>query len=150
MSISYWKPVIVLPLLAGCYQYVETNRVGLEPSTPVAVDLSTRGSLNVADKIGANVESVEGYVTEATPAGLTLALNAVRRKGENAPSTWSGESIRLGADDIDQVKRRQLSRQRTAVASAALVAASVGIVIGIAKANGAAEGSVGGKPTPNP
>jgi hypothetical protein len=93
---------------------------------------------------------VEGSVTEASPSSITLALQAVRRRGDNAASTWNGESITLASDEIAEVKRRELSRGRTAVASAALAAASVGIVVGIAKATGEASGSAGGKPSPNP
>lgn len=140
----------MLPFVAGCYQYVPANRAELSPATAVSVELSSRGTTNVAGKIGNNVVAIEGYVTEASPSSLTIALLAVRRRGENIPSTWSGESITLASDDIDEVKTRQLSRRRTAVASAAVAAASVGIVIGIAKATGGASGTVGGKPSPNP
>lgn len=151
MANSLWKSVAVLPLvLAGCYQYVDADHAGLSPATAVSVELSTRGTTNVANRIGENVVALEGSVTASTPTSLTLALQAVRRKGENLMSTWNGESITLASDEIDQVKRRELSRRRTFVASAALAAASVGIVVGIAKATGEASGTVGGKPSPNP
>lgn len=150
MAISRWKSIAALPLLAACYQYVPTSDRGIAPATPVSVDLSTRGSVNVASKIGENVVTLEGNVMEASPNSLTLALQAVRRRGENVASTWNGESITLTTDEIDQVSTKQLSRKRTVVASAALAAASVGIVIGIAKATGQASGSVGGKPVPTP
>lgn len=151
MAKTLWKSVAALPLaLAGCYQYVSTDHAGLSPATAVSVQLSTRGTLNVASKIGENVVAVEGSVTEASPSSITLALQTVRRKGENTSSTWNGESITLTPDEIADVKRRELSRSRTTLASAALAAASVGIVVGIAKATGEASGSVGGKPSPNP
>lgn len=145
-----WTRVIVLPFLAGCYQYVPATAHTLPPATPVFVELSPRGTVNVASKIGDNVMGVEGSVTEANASSLTLALNAVRRRGENVVSNWSGESLTLGLEDISQVKRRELSRRRTAVASVALGAASVGLVVAIARATGAASGSVGGRPVPNP
>jgi hypothetical protein len=151
MAHSMWKSAALLPLaLAGCYKYVSTDHSGLTPATPVSVELSMRGTMNVASKIGENVVAVEGSVTEASPSSLTLALQAVRRKGESNMATWNGESITLASDEIGEVKRRELSRGRTAFASAALAAASVGIVVGIAKATGQASGPVGGKPTPNP
>jgi hypothetical protein len=150
MAKPLWKSLTVLPLVAGCYQYVPTDHAALTPATAVSVELSSSGSTNVANKIGKNVVAVEGNVTEASPTSLTIALLTVRRRGETAPSTWSGESITLASNDIDVVKTRQLSRRRTAVASAAVAAASVGIVIGIAKATGDASGTIGGKPSPNP
>ena len=151
MANSMWKSVVALPLLlTGCYEYVPSDHSVLAVATPVSVELSSRGTTNVASRIGNNVVTVEGSVTESTPGSLTIALAAVKRRGETAMSTWSGESITLASDDIDEVKTRRLSRRRTAVASAALAAASVGIVVGIAKATGAADGTVGGKPSPNP
>ena len=150
MANSWWKPVVALPMLAGCYQYTAATPDGLAPATPVSVELSARGSENVTTKIGSNVVALQGNVTEASPSSLTIAILAVKRRGETAMSTWGGESITLAPGDIAEVKTRQLSRRRTAVASAALAAASVGIIVGIAKATGQASGSAGGKPVPTP
>lgn len=148
---SFWKPVGVLPLvLAGCYKYVPTDHATLTAATPVSVELSARGMINLEPKIGPNVVEVEGNITDATASSLTLALESVRRRGESAIANWNGESITLASDEIDQVKRRELSRGRTVAASAVLAAASVGIVVGIAKATGGASGTIGGKPNPNP
>jgi len=148
---SLWKPVAVLPLvLAGCYKYVPADHAELAPATPVSVELSERGTVNLAPKIGQSVVVVEGNITDASASSLTLALESVRRRGESAVAKWNGESITLSSDEIAQVKRRELSRSRTVVASAALAAASVGIIVGIAKATGQTSGSTGGKPSPNP
>lgn len=150
MANPLWKSLAMLPLVAGCYQYLPANRAELSTATAVSVNLSSRGTTNVAGKIGNNVVTVEGNVTDASPSSLTIALRSVRRRGETVPSTWNGESISLGPDDIDEVKTRQLSRRRTAVASALAAAASVGIVIGIAKSTGGSSGSGGGPPPPPP
>jgi hypothetical protein len=148
---NFWKPAAALPfLLAGCYRYVPVEDTRLAPATPVSIELSAQGTRSVASRIGSNVVVVEGNVTEASPSSLTLALMSVRRRGENSVSTWSGESLTLAREEIDQVSRKELSPRRTAVASVALGAASVGLVVAIAKATGAASGSAGGKPSPNP
>ena len=148
---SLWKPVAVVPLvLAGCYKYVPADHAELAPTTPVSVELSALGMINLAPKIGPNVVVLEGNITDATASSVTLALQSLRRRGESSVATWNGESITLASAEIDQVKRRELSRGRTVAASAALAAASVGIVVGIAKATGGASGTIGGKPNPNP
>ena len=116
----------------------------------MSVELSERGTVNLAQKIGQSVVVVEGNITDASASSLTLALESVRRRGESTVANWNGESITLSSDDIAQVKRRELSRSRTFAASTALVAASVGIIVGIAKATGQASGGGGPKPTPNP
>ena len=144
------KSLTALLVLAGCYRYVPTSHAELPPSTPVTIELTTRGGLNVAPKLGDNVVGLEGNVAEASTSSLTLSLAGVRRRGDTAVSTWSGEAITLASEDIGQIKRRELSRSRTAVASAAVGAASVSLVIAIAKAAGKAEGSTGGKPSPSP
>jgi uncharacterized protein with PhoU and TrkA domain len=150
MANSLWKCAAALPLLAGCYRYVPADHAEIAPTTPVTVELTTRGTLDVASRIGDNVVTLEGNVTEANTSSLTLALLAVRRRGENTMSTWGGESITLAAGDIAEVKRREFSRKRTAAAASALGAASVGLVIAIAKATGTASGGTLGKPNPNP
>ncbi|HEX5076454.1 MAG TPA: hypothetical protein VFW03_24800 [Gemmatimonadaceae bacterium] len=148
---SVWKPVAVLPVvLAGCFKYVPADHAELAPATPVSVELSALGMTNLAPKIGPNVVVVEGSITDASASSLTLALESVRRRGESSVANWNGESITLSSAEIGQVKRRELARGRTVAASAALAAASVGIVVGIAKATGQASGTVGGKPSPNP
>ena len=148
---SLWKPVTVLPVvLAGCFKYVPADHAELAPATPVSVELSARGTTNLAPKIGENVVVVEGNITDASASSLTLALQSVRRRGESSVANWNGESITLSSDDIGQIKRRELSRSRTLMASAAFAAASVGIVVGIAKGKGGASGTTGGGPPPPP
>jgi hypothetical protein len=140
-----------MPLvLAGCYKYVPADHAQLAPATPVSVELSELGTVNLAPKVGQSVVVLEGSIMSATASSLTLALESVRRRGESAVANWNGESITLASDEIAQVNRKELSRGRTFAASTALVAASVGIVVGIAKATGTATGAAGGKPSPNP
>ncbi|HTK50408.1 MAG TPA: hypothetical protein VL308_00905 [Gemmatimonadaceae bacterium] len=148
---SLWKPVAVLPVvLAGCFTYVPADHAQLSPATPVSVELSARGTANLVPKIGENVVAVEGNITDASASSLTLSLQSVRRRGESAVANWNGESITIASDEIAQVKRRELSRSRTVMASAAFAAASVGIVVGIAKGKGGASGGTGGGPPPPP
>lgn len=143
--------IFLLAAVGGCYRYVPTPHTSLAPGAYVAVDLTSRGSANAAPRIGDNVASLEGTVSATDGSGgITLALAAVKRRGENLASTWGGESIRLSGDDIAEIKGRQLSRGRTIVASTALGAASVGFIIGIAKATGLVGGTSGGKPIPPP
>jgi hypothetical protein len=148
------RPVVFLVLslgaFTGCYHYVAADRASLAPGTPVAIDLTNRGMVNVSPRIGDNVMTVEGNVTEAAGSGITLTLLAVQRRGENLASTWEGESIHLAPEDIDDVRRRELSRSRTTIASVALGAAAVGLVIALAKATGLLQssGMVKGPPPP--
>lgn len=136
----------------GCYNYISaTNPADLTHGAEVSIDLTSTGAANVRPSIGDFVTTVEGRVSEAGPEGITLELMSVKRRGDVSPSTWHGESLQLGISDIGEIQRRELSRGKTAVAITALAAASVGLVIAIAKATGLLEVSGGaGKPIPPP
>ena len=148
---SAWLVGFALVGSSACYRYVPVEPGALPSGTEVAVDLSSTGSANVRPSLGDFATRLEGRVTEADASGITLLLSSVQRRGEVQPSTWNGESIKLASADIAGMKTRQLSRGRTTVAAVALGAASVGLVIAIAKAVGLLEVSGGGgKPIPPP
>jgi hypothetical protein len=148
---STWLVLAALAGTTGCYKYVETAPSSVSAGTEVAVDLTSVGSANVKEAIGDFVTQVEGSVTEASGAGITLSLTSVKRRGDVSPSTWNGETLRLNGSDIAGVKTRQFSRGRTTAAAVGLGAATVGLVAAIAKATGLIGGSGGtGKPIPPP
>jgi hypothetical protein len=148
------KPRFILPLLiaaSGCYHYVPVEGHAIPPATQVSVELTSMGSAAVQQSLGDRVEAVEGEVMQTEPnGGLTLALLSVHRRGEVKPSLWARETLRLGANDINSVSRREISRKRTFVASAALGATAIGLVVAIAKATGAFDGGSGGGKGPPP
>lgn len=146
-----WLLAVALAGSTGCYRYVPVEPGTLSPGTEVAVELTSTGTANVRPSIGDFATRLEGRITESNAEGLTLQLTSVQRRGEPKPSTWAGETIRLGATDINGVNLRQFARGRTTVAAVALGAASVGLVIAIARAVGILEVSGGGgKPIPPP
>jgi hypothetical protein len=143
--------LLVVSAVSGCYRYVPTTRTSLAPGASVSVALTLQGSINAAPRIGNDVASLEGTVSDTdSSGGMTLSLLSVRRRGENLPSTWNGESIRLSSEDIAEIRGRKLSHGRTVAAWTALGVASVGIIVGIAKATDLVGGSSGGRPIPTP
>jgi hypothetical protein len=151
--VKFVAPALLLfsSVVAGCYRYVPTSRSAIAPGEPVAVALTLQGSINAAPHIGNDAANLEGTVAATDSAGgITLSLLSVRRRGENFTATWHGESIRLGSEDIAEIKGKQLSRGRTAAAWTALGVASAGIVVAIAKATDLVGGSTGGRPIPTP
>ena len=143
--------ILFVSVVSGCYRYVPTARTSLAPGAPVEVELTLQGSINAARSIGNNVASVEGTVSNTdSTGGITVSLLSVRRRGENLPSTWSGESLRLSSEDIAEIRGKQLSRGRTVAAWTGLGAASVGLIVVIAKAIENVSGSSGGRPIPTP
>jgi hypothetical protein len=134
---------------AGCYRYVASEPGALSPGAEVSIDLSSAGTASVRPALGDFVTRIEGNVASSDASGVTLSLTSVLRRGDVSPSTWNGETIRLAAADVSSVRTREFSRSRTTAAAVALGAASVGLVIAIAKATGLLEVSGGaGKPIP--
>ena len=151
MRIVARATLLLVSVVSGCYRYVPTTRTSLAPGASVSVELTLQGSINAAPSIGNNVASVEGTVSNTdSTGGITLSLLSVRRRGENLRSTWSGESIRLSSDDIAEIRGKQLSRGRTVAGWTALGAASVVVIVAIAKAAELVSGSGGGRPVPTP
>lgn len=145
------RTILLLVSAAGCYRYVPTTQSSITPGAPVLVALTLQGSIDVAPRIGQNVASVEGSLSQTDSSGaLTLSLLSVRRRGENVATMWGGETLRLSSEDIAEVRGKQLSRGRTAVAWTALGAASAGLIIAIARSTDLVGGSTGGRPIPNP
>ena len=143
--------LLLVSVVSGCYRYVPTTRTSLAPGASVSVALTLQGSINVAPRIGNNVVSLEGTVSDTdSSGGITLSLLSVTRRGENLASTWSGESLRLSSEDIAEISGKQLSHGRTVAAWTALGAASVALIVAIAKATDLVGGSNGGRPIPTP
>jgi hypothetical protein len=137
--------------LAGCYRAVPVEPTQLTSGMRVVVDLSQSGSDRLRPSIGNYVTTIEGDVEAARADSLTLALTSVYRRGEVAPSTWTGETIHLAASDMERVKRSELSRGRTTAAAVGLGAVGVGLIYTIARATGLVGGGGGGKgPVPTP
>ena len=148
---SPWLLAVALAGSTGCYRYVVVEPGAITPGSEVAIELTSAGTASVRPAIGDFATKLEGRITESGADGLTLQLSSVQRRGDVSPSIWTGETIRLGTTDIDQINLRQFARGRTTVAAVALGAASVGLVIAIAKAVGLLEVSgSGGKPIPPP
>lgn len=146
-----WLLLLALGGTSGCYKYVAAETSSLTTGRDVAIDLSSAGTVNVRPAIGDFATRVEGRVTQASASGITLALHAVRRRGEVQSSTWNGESLDLASGDIAAVRTREFSRSRTTVSAIALGSVGVGLVIAIARAVGLLEVSGGGgKPIPPP
>lgn len=146
-----WILLIAFSGTSGCYKYVAAETSSLSTGREVAIELSSAGTVNVRPSIGDFVSRVEGTVTQSSSSGITLALQAVRRRGEVASSMWKGETLQLASGDIASVKTKEFSKSRTTASAVALGSIGVGLVIALARAVGLLEASGGGgKPIPPP
>lgn len=65
--------LILVLLVAGCYNYLPLENPAPASGTRVAAELTDAGSLELASQVGPGVTSVRGDVVESDPRGLLLA-----------------------------------------------------------------------------
>jgi hypothetical protein len=134
--------LLLVPQLAGCFQYVGVPATGRPAGADVAVSITDRGREVMTPLVGANVRRINGRVVSSTDTSLVLAVTSVDHlRGE--PDRWGGENVAVPRDFISTVGERRLSRGRTAivmgVAAAAVAMASRIAIEGFGTGNGGGE-----------
>ena len=96
----------------GCYSYVPLETESPPLGETVALQITDRGRVGLADRFGAGLVRVEGRVTKVDTADVVLNVFRVSQVG-GAGSRWSGESVRLDRGFVGSVQKRELSRPRS-------------------------------------
>lgn len=122
--------LLLVPQLAGCFQYVGVPATGRPGGAEVAVSITDRGREAMTPLVGANVRRINGRVVESTDSALVLAVTSVDHL-RGLPDRWGGESVAVPRDFISTVGERRLSRGRTAMVLG-MVAVAVAVVSRIA------------------
>lgn len=114
-------------MLQGCYSYAPLE-TGVPPvGETVELEIGDRGRVELNERLGRGVATIEGRLTSVTEEQYVLNVAAVSfLTGER--SRWSGESMRLNRDYVDQAALRRLSKRRSWL-TASLVAVGVGVFI---------------------
>lgn len=128
-------PALLLPTV-GCYQSVPVATPAPTPRTKVELQLTDRGVVDLAPRLGTSIDKVEGTVASATDSTIRLALtSATDRRGVS--TTWMGELVDFRRDHIARLSERRLSRTRSWLLTAGIVA--------VALAAGGIGGAFGGE-----
>jgi hypothetical protein len=138
--------LLLVPQLAGCFQYVGVPATGRPAGAEVAVGITDRGREVMTPLVGANVRRINGRVVSSSDTALVLAVTSVDHlRGE--PDRWGGENIAVPRDFISTVGERRLSRGRTAIVlGVAAVAVAVASRIAL---EGFGTGGGGERPPPD-
>jgi hypothetical protein len=105
----------------GCYTYQPVQSAPPAVQERMAVTLSDRGRLALADRLGSNVEQVEGVLLGQDSAGVVVAVARVTDvRGGSA--LWSGEEVTIPTDAILGYRTRTLSKAKTFLLAGGLVA----------------------------
>lgn len=116
-----------LVALPACYDYVPVTT-----SPPVgeivALDITDRGRVDLADRFGPGVGRIEGRLMSAASDQYVVAVSRVTQiNGETA--AWTGEKVTLSRDVVGSVQNRKFARGRSALIAAVATAGVVGFII---------------------
>lgn len=104
----------------GCYVYEPLAAPAPDGRRVVALQLTDRGKLELADRLGGSVSRVEGRLVNRTDSTLLLAVqDAIMDRGSRV--RWEGEVVELPEIYVNRVMERRLSKWRTGLLVGALV-----------------------------
>lgn len=115
-------------LLGACYTYHATLAAP-QPASHVSVVLSDQGRVAASPQIGPQAVRVEGAVVAASDSGYLLAVSGVKSIA-GTWVRWTAETVSLRRDHVSFVYERRLSKSRTALFTAGIVAALTAAVVG--------------------
>lgn len=120
----------LLPLLlcaAGCYAYVAVPSP-VPAGTRVAVDLNDQGRADLRGMIGPAIARLEGPLVHNSDTAFVL--NVLETRGLNGQlNRWSGETVSLRREYVQQITERRFSRSRTTVAVLASAAGVLAFIL---------------------
>lgn len=134
---------LMLSTTAGCFTAKPVVGEALPAGTEVLVKVTDAGRVNLAAQLGPSVDVIEGRLISRDASAVTVAASSVSLLN-GGHQVWSGERIRIGADQVALLSRKQFSRGRTAIVTAAVL----GVVVVVAKGSlsGLLQGSDGKLP----
>jgi hypothetical protein len=123
---------------SGCYRYVPIDPAAAGAQEEVQVRLTDAAAVRLARELGTYTSRLEGQVGRGAGDSVSVALTIGREyRGVSLESTR--QVLFLGRSEVVDVRRRELSRTRTALAG-----------VGALAALAAAAGAVSQLSDPNP
>lgn len=119
---AVWAGALALQM--GCYSYrpVQSAPPVGKDADRVAIVLSDRGRVLLADRVGSLVEQLEGRIEKRESGSITMAVFRVKDlRGDY--STWTGEQVQIPDEAVLGYRPRKFSKLKTAL--------FVGVVVGI-------------------
>ncbi len=121
----------LVPFLAsialGCYTLQPIRTTSPILGSEIGLDLNDAGRVALGGTMGPEIGQIEGRLVRMDSSGYLLSVSTVHflRGGEQV---WTGERVSVKTDYVSSVTERKLSKGRTAILSAAGIAA-VAIIV---------------------
>lgn len=113
-----------LALQTACYSYAPLQQATPAQARRMAVVINDRGRTMLGERLGANVEQVDGNVVTIDSANVTLDVYRVTDL-RGTGTTWTGERVVIPREAILGFRERKLSKARTLLVIGAAVLAIV-------------------------
>ena len=110
----------VLSTSTGCYQYVPASEV--TPGSQVRARLTAAGSDTLTQRLGPGVEEVVGTYLGPEEGAMSLLVSEYVSARGGRQTMWN-EALRVPRGGIAQLERRELSRTKSVLFGAGIVAA---------------------------
>lgn len=139
MSIVFRRVVLFpacLTVAGGCYRSVPVEATALAPGREVVMELSPRGTLDLAPLLGAQVNSVMGRIVDVSPTRFRLSVTQTTARG-GVETLWKGENADLPREHVTSIAERRVDKKRSwivagiTVLGAALIGEAFGINTGL-------------------
>lgn len=139
--------MLTVPLMvsttAGCFTARPVAGEPLPAGTDVLVKVTDAGRVALAAQLGPSVDVVEGRLISRDSSAVTVSAVSVNLL-QGGHQVWSGERIRIPAEQIALLSKKQFSKGRTAIVVAAVVGGIVAVAGG--SLSGLLQGEEGTKP----
>jgi len=124
-----WSGLLVVAssVSQGCYTYVPLDTETPPVGQTIALQISDRGRVELADRFGPGLARIEGLVTSTDSQDVVMNVFQVAHV-DGLRSHWSGETVRVRRGLVGRLEERKLSRFRTYALAGVTAGAVVGLV----------------------
>lgn len=112
---------VTVNVVAGCYTFVPTEFHAPAEGRLLRVDVSPAGQDRLIPRFGPGVQEVRGMVLAARPDSMSLLVHSLQNR--QGTTGVDGQPVRLAPPDVTGVYERRLSRTRSVLFGAGLLAA---------------------------
>ena len=127
LTLRVFGALLLSVVSAGCYTYVPISSGDVRPSEEVRIRITESAATRIVREFGAYTGQLEGQLTEEGPDSLSVSI-AIGREYRGLALENARQTLFLGRTEVMEVRRRQLSRSRTALATASVLAGFAALV----------------------
>jgi hypothetical protein len=128
-----------IPLLPACFTYVPAELDAIPPGGVVRVYLSRTGIAQLPEEISSSGSYVAGSLVSRETQNLMLRV-PVAGQSQSMPDVRLRQDVIIPAQDVVELRSRQLDRMRTGLLVAVSAGAAAAIVATIMDSSGSGRG----------